>query len=190
VSELEIGTAQRPIRGERVCGDAFVIVPQGGTTTIALADGLGHGEHAAQASNAFCSYVKGAGHDSLEEIFWGAHRSIVHTRGAAAALLAIDTRSDTLAFAGVGNIDFVADSATRIKPISTPGIVGQRIRKIATFSYPISAGDLFIVFSDGISGRFELKGYRRFSPSHMAAAILADYGKDHDVATCIVIRCR
>ncbi len=155
---------------------------------IALADGLGHGPLAAEASLGFCAYVEAHTEDSLEEIIRGASNEIVRTRGAAAAVVSIDLDQQTLAFAGIGNIELQAVSREPIRPVCTPGIVGRPLRKVVQFDYTLNRGDLFAFYSDGISSRFSLTEYRRFDVQPMADEILKEQGKYHDDATCIVAR--
>ena len=47
---LEVAAAERSARGQSVCGDATLVRQAAGTTTIAMADGLGHGPAAAEAA--------------------------------------------------------------------------------------------------------------------------------------------
>ncbi len=185
---MKLGSAQRPKVGETVCGDAFVVLPSGSITTVAVADGLGHGPMAAEAAHMFCEFVSVNRDKTLTEIMEGAHRKIRHTRGAAAVLLRIDEKHEQMKFTGIGNIDLQAISQNPIKPVSLPGILGKRMKKILEFDYTLSDGDLLILYSDGISSRFEAERYRRLEPEDMAKKILMEKGKQHDDATCIVIR--
>lgn len=184
---LEIGAVQRPIRNEKVCGDAFVVL-RNHEITIALADGLGHGPKAAEAAIAFCEYVEAHASRSLEEILIGATADLSDTRGAAAALVRIGSQHRELSFAGIGNIELQAVSKIPIRPACTPGIVGRPLRKVLKFDYELSPGDLLAIYSDGISSRFRLDSYRHLDAQGTAEAILADHGKQHDDATCVVVR--
>lgn len=183
----EIGAAQRPIRTETVCGDAFVVFP-GEWITVAVADGLGHGPEAAEAAHAFCEYVGAHASEGLEEILRGATAALSDTRGAAAALIRIADQLQCLSFAGIGNVELQAASRRPIRPVCTPGIVGRPLRKVLEFNYELTRGDLLAIYSDGISGRFALGSYGHLDAQSMAEAILADHGKHHDDATCVVVR--
>ena len=184
---LEIGAAQRPFRHEKVCGDAFVVL-QDREITIAVADGLGHGPKAAKAAVAFCEYVGVHAAKGLEEILRGATADLSDTRGAAAALVRIADQQRRLSFAGIGNIELQAVSKEPIRPACTPGIVGRPLRKVLRFDYELYPGDLLAIYSDGISGRFRLDSYSHLSAQSAAEAILAEHGKHHDDATCLVVR--
>jgi len=170
-----------------VCGDAVEIV-RAEETLIAVADGLGHGPEAADASQAFCRYVQDNASLGLEDIIMGASSEISRTRGVACGLLRIDASGKVMTFAGVGNIDVQAVSVNDIHPICMPGIVGQRVRKLQSFEYELHPGDLVAIYSDGISSRFDLGKFCHLAVQELADAILADYGKNHDDATCVVFR--
>jgi serine/threonine protein phosphatase PrpC len=184
---MEIGISQRPARNEKVCGDCHSILVKEDTLVI-IADGLGHGPMANEASVAFCEYVEKHPDGSLEEMIRGASDEISKTRGVAGALMRIDGSERRMSFAGVGNIDMQAVAHNSIHPVCTPGIVGKRIRKVIEFDYEMHPGDLVAVFSDGISSRLDLKPFRHHKAQDIADEIMATHGKDHDDATCIVIR--
>jgi serine/threonine protein phosphatase PrpC len=184
---MEIGVAQRPAIHERICGDDSTIV-RGEDTLIAVADGLGHGPKAAEASQAFCRYVREHASEGLEDIILGASHQIRRTRGAACALLRIDAHEKVLTFAGVGNIELHAMSRKPIHPISMPGIVGKRIQKVQPFECELNPGDLLAMVSDGISSRLDLRPLKDLSVQEIADTLMKTHGKDHDDATCIVIR--
>jgi hypothetical protein len=185
---LTICAAQRPYAGETVCGDAYSVV-DGERTLIALADGLGHGPAAAEAANAFCRFAAERPSTGLRALMTLASDEIAKTRGAAAALLRIDLPRGELEFAGVGNIEVRAVSREPIKPVSVAGIVGRRMRKVRVFGYPVHRGDLLIAFTDGISSRLSLTDYAELDEQSLADRVMADHGKLHDDATCVVIRC-
>jgi hypothetical protein len=183
----EIGAAQRPMRNETICGDAFVVL-RSRMITIAVADGLGHGPKAAEAAVAFCAYAEANVSKGLEEILRGATAEISHTRGAAAALLRIEDQPRSLSFVGIGNIELQAVSTQPIRPMCTPGIVGRPLRKVLKFDYELNGGEVLAVHSDGISSRFKLESYGHLNAQRTAEAILAEHGKRHDDATCLVVK--
>jgi serine/threonine protein phosphatase PrpC len=185
---LTICTAQRAYAGETVCGDAYAVV-RGVRTLIALADGLGHGPAAAEAAESFCRFVADRPGSGLRQLLEQASEEIAKTRGAVAALLRIDRSRGEIEFAGIGNIEVQAVSREPIRPISAAGIVGRRIRKLQVFRYRIHRGDLLIAYTDGISSRFSLGDYAELEEQALADKVLADHGKLHDDATCVVIRC-
>jgi len=188
--KLKIGTFQRPAHGEKICGDAFVVIPHESSTIIALADGLGHGLKAAEAAQAFCDYVNKSYKRRPEDILLGAHRHIRHTRGVVASIIRIDTNLNQIEYAGVGNVELQALSLNPIKPVSIPGIIGNRVRKVKSFSYDLAIGDLFVLFTDGISNRFLIEEYAHLDVQDMAENLLCSHERNHDDRTCIVVHCQ
>lgn len=184
---MDIGIAERPCQGETVCGDTHLVI-SGEVTLVAMADGLGHGPAAREAAVAFKEYVEEHAQESLEDILRGASAAISKTRGVAAALARIDQRAMTLSFAGVGNIEMHTVSRERIRPVSIPGIVGSRLRKVKQFDYNLALGDLLMLHSDGISSRLNLEDFRKLGVQEMADTIMEQHGKWHDDVTCLVIR--
>jgi serine/threonine protein phosphatase PrpC len=154
-----------------------------------VADGLGHGVHAAVASHAFCDYIREQPDAPLQELLAGGHAALAQTRGAAAALLRIDTARARMEFSGIGNIACFAHSKNPIRPVSTPGILGRHRRTPKSFCYDLHANDLLCVCSDGITSRLRLEEYGDRPVELAAQQILDDQGKYHDDVTCLVIRC-
>ncbi len=84
----------------------------------------------------------------------GIDQTLRGTRGAAVSIASFS--ACRLQFVGVGNVELRAVSREPIQPPTTPGIVGQGMRKVRIWEYPIVEGDLFVLMSDGISTRFDL----------------------------------
>jgi serine/threonine protein phosphatase PrpC len=185
---LEVGIAVRPCRGETVCGDQFLAEKLGDGLLVAVADGLGHGPNAEQASTAFVNHVRNNLDMSIHEIMLTSQAPLAGTRGAAAALLSIDANSRRIGFVGVGNVQLHAVCDVRISPVSTPGIVGHQVRKLLPFEFDWPTQALFALCSDGISSRLHLEKYAHLEPQQIADALLAEHGKEYDDATCVVVR--
>ncbi len=184
---MVIGVAQRPAAGETLCGDAYAIVRRGRTTLVALADGLGHGPHAARAAQAFCSHVEAAADRSLDAILASADGAIAGTRGVAAALLRLDPPAH-FEFAGVGNVVLRVLARKPLHPLSVAGTLGRRsARRVRCERFPVERGDLLVMHTDGVSGRYELDGLRGTPPDRVARELLERHGHPHDDATCLVV---
>ena len=185
---MVIGVAQRPAEGETLCGDAYAIVRRGSRTLVALADGLGHGPEAARAAQAFCSHAEAAPEGPLESILTSADHAIGATRGVAAALLRLDPPWH-FEFAGVGNVVLRVLSRKPIHPLSVAGTLGRRnARRVRCERFAVERGDLLVMHSDGVSGRYDLEPLRGEPPDRLARGLLETHGRSHDDATCLVIR--
>lgn len=185
---MDIGTAQLPAEGETVCGDAMRIIHRNTQTLFVVVDGLGHGPHAAAAATAFCEYVETHVDEALDIMLQGADRAVSSTRGAAALIARVDKRAATIDVAGVGNVLLRSWSKEKIQPLPMRGVLGRGIRNVRVFRYGLVAGDLFTLYSDGISGSFDIDAIKTQSAPIIARSILAGYRKSHDDATCVVAR--
>lgn len=188
---FDISFKQTVCRGETICGDAVSIVEEteNGITHIAVVDGLGHGPNANKAALAFVEFFQSALHIPIPQMLHNASVAISKTRGVAASVLRLDANRKTVQFAGVGNVELTAIGAVPIRPISKAGIVGRRIGRIVQFEYPLHTGDLLTIFTDGISSRFNLEPLRKLDTQSLCNQILSEWGKNHDDATVLAIRC-
>ena len=114
------------------------------------------------------------------------------TRGAVVALMRINFVESTVTFVGVGNIGIHVHSAAPIKPISRNGIVGYRLQHLREFTYPYTPGDLFVLYTDGISSRFALESGLCMEEIQdvqaLADEIAQNFGKENDDVTVLVAR--
>ncbi|MEF3274668.1 MAG: SpoIIE family protein phosphatase [Chloroflexus sp.] len=188
--KLSWGAALRPKLGQSVSGDAYVILPyQTDRLIVAVIDGLGGGDAAAEAARRAASVVESHPALDLTDLMRQADRALIGSRGAVMALLRIDASARTAEFVGVGNVGIHVYSDLVIKPISKNGIVGYRLPQLLRLTYTYNSGDTFVLYSDGISSRFitESPPDLRQSPQQIADEILARFGKDNDDATVVVV---
>jgi anti-sigma regulatory factor (Ser/Thr protein kinase) len=179
-----------PIPGEEACGDAFGIRAVGDRLQVLVADGLGHGPIAAAASAAavrsFGTIDGAMPADALRLV----HEALRPTRGAAVAMLRLD--SETAEYAGIGNIAGAIvrqDGISRM--VSMAGTAGVTQTKIRGFSYPAGPGSLAVLTSDGISTSWQIAAYPGLSRAHptlVAAVLFRDFSRRRDDATVVVIR--
>jgi hypothetical protein len=185
---VTLGAAARSAVGETVCGDAFVAASYPGGTLICLADGLGHGPMAKEAALAACRYAREHAGEPLEAVMRGMDGVLRGRRGAAVSLLALEPEARRVRYVGVGNVELRAVAKVAIAPPNVPGIVGQCVRPIRVWEYPLTSGDVLVLGSDGISTRFELKELIRLDPQALADRILVSHHKVYDDGCCVVAR--
>jgi anti-sigma regulatory factor (Ser/Thr protein kinase) len=173
--------------GQEVCGDSWS-VEANGVTTFLVADGLGHGPDAANASvEAVRLFHRFNGH-RVETLVDYVHGGLRATRGAAVSIARFDPAARKVMFAGIGNVSgtLVASDAVR-RMVSMPGTAGHIARKIQSFDYPFENG-LMVLASDGIS-TWNLNRYPGIQSNHpalIAAILYRDFGRKHDDATVLV----
>lgn len=185
---MKVGIASRPKPGEIQSGDHYLLVEEPERYLVAVADGLGHGPAAAEASKAACSFLALHPAGTPRELIEACSQAIRHTRGAALTVMAFDLSRHQVSYAGVGNVETVSKTVDYVRTVNSPGIVGRNLRTILQTSDRVHPGDIFVLYSDGISSRFRLEDYLALEPQPMADAILANHAKDHDDATCLVLR--
>lgn len=187
--QVRIGFASRAMPGELECGDQLGIVRDGVRSLIALADGVGHGPEAAAAAR---KAIAAATHEPwapLDQIMSRCHRELTSTRGAALALIRVDAAHHQVEHIAIGNVEVAQSAREATRWIAVPGIVGSRMRKLVVSRQRLHAGDIFAVYTDGISRRLDLGRNCTLDATALASKLLEDYGSLYDDAACVVLRC-
>jgi serine/threonine protein phosphatase PrpC len=184
------GAVVRAKQGQSVSGDVYIVEEIGNVVLSGVIDGLGGGEDAARAANLAVAAFKRHRGLPLQDLIKLAHADLHATRGAVVGLLRLDQASSQLSYIGVGNIGINVYSRRAIKPISKNGILGFRLPTLLELHYTYDQGDVFVLYSDGISSQFthDLKIDLALPPQQIAERILAGYGKATDDATVLVVK--
>ena len=195
---IEWAAKARPRPGENVCGDRMIAVDVEDTgALLGVLDGLGHGAEAAEAASCGVDVLRAARAEPLDVLVQRCHRALSGTRGVAMTLARIDFGTDTLSWAGIGNVaaDLVAKHPAGVEVRSSArlagGIVGYRIPEALTpQEVPIRPGDLLVITSDGIVE--DHLDDIDFAASSLAIAdqILRRHAKDSDDALVLAARHR
>jgi anti-sigma regulatory factor (Ser/Thr protein kinase) len=192
---VEIGAVCLPIHGEAHNGDAWVTsTTSGGKTQILIADGLGHGQLAEEASSSAVRVFVEAAAASLTETLTRIHSALRPTRGAAVSGAVLDAAAGGIEFGGIGNVAgcIVADHGTR-SMVSYNGTAGASARRIGTFSYEWPDNGVAVMHSDGLASHWKLDrfpGLARRHPSLIAGALYRDWARGRDDVTIVVCRRR
>ena len=195
---MNFGVVQRPKEGQRISGDA-VLIHDGQTkelserqVLVAVIDGLGTGESAAEGSVKAVECIEHNLNAPLRTLFVKCHNALRGTRGIVMTIMRVDMAASQVSFMGVGNVGVRSLSVANAHPVSRNGIVGFRLPTLKEFSYNYTPGDLFVLFSDGISDHLFLENRDispvdfRGNPQGLADAIAARYGKKDDDITVAV----
>jgi anti-sigma regulatory factor (Ser/Thr protein kinase) len=182
------GAVSIAMPGEGVCGDSWS-VSANGATTLFVADGLGHGQDAADASVEAVRLFHRFGSHRIPTLLDYVHGGLRSTRGAAVSIARYDPATRQVAFAGVGNVaGALAENGNLKRMVSMPGTAGHNARKIQAFDYPFQSG-LIVLCSDGIGTSWNLSRYRNIETAHptlIAAILYRDFGRRRDDATVLV----
>jgi anti-sigma regulatory factor (Ser/Thr protein kinase) len=182
------GAVSVAMPGQDVCGDSWSIEVNGATTYF-VADGLGHGQEAADASvEAVRLFHRFSGH-RVPTLLDYVHGGLRSTRGAAVSIARFDPATRQVIFSGVGNVaGALASNGTLRRMVTMPGTAGHNARKIQSFDYPFDNG-LIVLNSDGIGTSWNLGRYPGIQSAHpalIAAIIYRDFGRKRDDATVLV----
>jgi anti-sigma regulatory factor (Ser/Thr protein kinase) len=191
IVRASLGMCVRPLPGERSAGDACAAIDWSRGVVAAIVDGLGHGPNAAVAADAFIASVREAPELPLDEMFARAHRALVKTRGAVAAVARFDEIDGRVELAGLGNIALTfARSAERRgdHPVVVPGVLGSAYRSVRPHALPFASGDILVMCTDGVRSRFDFTSVRQLDVRDGAEAIVRAHAKSTDDACCVFVR--
>jgi anti-sigma regulatory factor (Ser/Thr protein kinase) len=191
-SPLEVGAVSLPKPGEDVCGDRWAAARFLDRSLILVADGLGHGAGAAEASLEAVRTFHAQAALPPAAIIEAIHDALRSTRGAAVAVAEIPRAREEVRFAGVGNISgLVFSSEGSRQLVSYNGTAGHTVRKIREFTYPWLADAHLILYSDGLVTNLRLERYPGLTNHHpdlIAGTLYRDHVRGRDDATVVVAR--
>ena len=179
--------------GEEACGDSWCRRPHGSGHAVMVADGLGHGPFAAEASHAASRAFLAAGDVAPSEMLVAMHAALRPTRGAAVGIAQIDEAAGKIVFAGVGNIAAtIVDRDMGVqRMVSNNGTIGHIARHMRDFTYALGDEALVILASDGLATNWRLDAYPGLFAHHptlIAAILYRDFTRGRDDVTVFVAR--
>ena len=162
---------------------------------VFVADGLGHGLAAHEAARAATSVFQRLHDESPSRVIEEVHTSLRATRGAAVAMLAVDTERAVARYCGLGNISTIAipPTGSRQSMVSQNGTAGHVAPRIREFNYPLAPESILVMFSDGLISHWDLAPYpglRTRDPSVIAGVLSRDFSRRRDDITVIVAKSR
>lgn len=189
---FDVGVVNFPKTDELVCGDSWVVVEDGDKAAILVADGLGHGIEANEASQrAISTFIQDpwkAPSESLQLL----HTVLRGTRGAAISIVHINRETGTLVFAGLGNVAGVLDNnAERRHLVPDNGTVGYEARKFRNQEFLWNRNSVLILHSDGCSSSWNLNNYptlKEHTSTLISAVLYRDFSKSYDDVTIVSLK--
>ena len=176
---------------ETDCGDTGVIKEFNGQCFLALVDVLGHGSEAYDVALIAQKYLEQNYGNELVDVVQGLHACLKGTRGAVAAVCRLDTKSGELIYVGIGNITVRVLGPRTSRFVSGDGIIGYQITTPREQKLKLFAGDVLVMYSDGIKEHFDLSespGILTGTAKSIAGGLLNQFGKNNDDASCIALR--
>lgn len=188
----ELGAICVPITGETKCGDAWESQRSPGRSIYIMADGLGHGPIASEASQEALRVFRANSQHAPERILSEVHSALGKTRGAAVAVAEILHEQHLLNYAGAGNIASAIFLRGKTRSlVSMNGTVGHSIGRIQQFPYPWEKDSMLIMHSDGLGTKWNLENYPGLASRHpalLAGVLFRDFSRKRDDATVVVSR--
>lgn len=187
-----MGSLAVPMRHETANGDSWAVATDGTRGAAMVADGLGHGPSAAEASLAAVAVFARMPLADLAAILEASHAALKSTRGAAVSLAGFDAEGSSVRSVGAGNVTVrIVSAASDRTVLSQHGTVGLQMRKpvVTTTDWPPHA--LIVLHTDGILARWKADAVVPLlgrDPSLVAGLIMRDYCRHTDDATVVVIR--
>jgi negative regulator of sigma-B (phosphoserine phosphatase) len=178
-------------RREAECGDTGVIKELDGLLFLALVDVLGHGREAHDVALTAQAYLEDNCRQAPVEVMQGLHRRLKGTRGAVAAVCRLDTATGELIYVGMGNIVVRVLGPRAVRFVARDGVVGYMMSTVRQQAVKLLAGDVLVMYSDGIKEHFELSGRPDIlsgNAESIATALLEQFWKQNDDASCIVLK--
>lgn len=189
-SEFKVGLTSRPVSGEPISGDSWAVRFGEDSALLMVADGLGHGILAADASRAAVDTFNRSTEQSPSNLVQVMHGALRGTRGAAVAVARVEFGAARVRFAGLGNIAGTVITPHKLHAmVSHNGTAGHEARQIREFTYPWAEGSVIVLHSDGLSTNwnpFSFPGLLRHHPSLIGALLYREYSRDRDDA-CIIV---
>lgn len=179
-----------PYPGEEVCGDNWSVRGDGTKVALVVADGLGHGVLAAEASRTAVEVFRKGEMEPPASMLENIHLALRSSRGAAVAVAVLECASGRIGYAGVGNIVGVLVGGARSQfMVSHNGTAGLALRRLQQFDYTVPPDGLIVMHSDGLISNWTLDlypGLRFRHPSVIAGVLWRDASRGRD-DSCVVV---
>lgn len=189
---LQPGFICLPVKGEMVSGDSVGIRVGVDNGSFMVADGLGHGVAANEASLEAAKIFSEEKTSTPTQVLDSMNHGLRSTRGAAIAVGIIDCQTRTVRYSGVGNIAgaiFKGDASRSL--ISHNGIIGHQLPRLQEFTYDWPTGGVLVMNSDGLVTNWRLNTYPGLlqkDPTLIAAVLYRDFSRGRDDVSILVVK--
>jgi phosphoserine phosphatase RsbX len=191
---LERGVAALTHEGEGRSGDLAVFAPSRRGGLVAVIDGLGHGDLAADAAEAAAAILHAHADDEPQALLARCHRELRRTRGAVMTLAWFDLPARTMPGTGVDNVEarFVRagdrPDAPHDSPVILGGIVGYNLPQVRPGTIALEPGDAVVLATDGVQADYSTSLESGVAAQQLAERVLERHGKGTDDALVVVVR--
>lgn len=192
-SAIAINAVMLPKKGETLCGDGWKLNRNSFEYTLIALDGLGHGPEANKAAKAAVDEFSTINQMTPAETIKALHPKIRGTRGAVGMVMHLNTLSNVLSYAGLGNISArIFGHENNKNLISYNGIIGYSIPNTLHSNHAsLEKNETLIIYSDGLKTRWDIT-HLPYILSHdgsiVAAALYKDFSRHTDDLLVIVVK--
>ena len=193
---LDWAACARAYPGQRRSGDAFLVEGTATGSFVAVVDGLGHGDEAADVADAAMAALRETVERPPLEALTACHGALRGSLGAVMALAAIDAEHRVLSWLAVGNVEAAVvrrDGRSALtKRWLVPmrgGVVGARLPPVHASTVALVSGDVLVSATDGLAPTFVDGVDPRLRAPDLARHLYARYARADDDALVLVARC-
>jgi negative regulator of sigma-B (phosphoserine phosphatase) len=192
--ELERGEAGLAHVGEGRSGDLAVFAPSTRGGLLAVIDGLGHGDAAADASEAAAEIIRAHADVEAQRLLQRCHEELQNTRGAVMTLAWFDLAEREMSWTGVGNVEarFMravdGPHARYDSPVVLGGVVGYNLPQVRMGTIALEPGDAVVIATDGVAADYSVSLEPGVAAQELAERVLERHGKGTDDALAAVVR--
>ncbi|KPB04136.1 PP2C family serine/threonine-protein phosphatase [Bacillus sp. CHD6a] len=148
-----VNAYQNAKNGMYFCGDSYYVSTTDDYFLCVVADGLGSGEFAHDASQAVISAAKDHETEDVSVIMKACNEAMRNKRGAAVSVLKVNYALREVLYSCVGNIRFFLYPPTEklIYPLPVKGYLSGRPQTLKTHRFPYKSNMKFFLYSDGLN---------------------------------------
>ncbi|MDG5787933.1 SpoIIE family protein phosphatase [Evansella sp. AB-P1] len=152
LEKVDISLYQNAKKGNWCSGDSIFTVSTKDYVLCAVADGLGSGEEAMDASSAAIESIKMNHHLDVALIMSHCNKTLAHKRGTVIGVLKINFPNKEIIYCNVGNIGcaFYPPSGKLERPIPIRGYLSGKQQKFKIQHLYYEPGTSFILYTDGL----------------------------------------
>jgi negative regulator of sigma-B (phosphoserine phosphatase) len=191
---LEYGLAKDAHGGEGESGDLHMVCCNQNGVLIAVIDGIGHGEEAAEVARIAATLLRGSVDEPVISLVERCHEKLKGTRGVVLSLAFVSPEQKMMTWIGVGNVQVVLVRADTQKGnpqeslLLRAGVVGSKLPFLQASVLPVSLGDTIVFATDGIQSDFSAGLSAMENPQRAADRILNKFRSNNDDALVLVAR--
>lgn len=191
---LEYGLAKHAHGGEGESGDMHLVCCNQNGVLIAVIDGIGHGEEAAEVARIAATLLRSSVDEPVISLMELCHEKLKATRGVVMSLAFVSPEQKMMTWIGVGNVQGVLVRADNKKGnpqeslLLRAGVVGSKLPFLQASVLPVSQGDTIVFATDGIQSDFSTGLSAKENPQRAADRILNKFRSNSDDALVLVAR--